>query len=52
MKKSHEVDVKGAIQARDQEAVAAVISESLKNKTFDKNAVLGHNVRGMSQVGG
>jgi cyclic pyranopterin phosphate synthase len=49
---SHEVDVKGAIRVRDREAVAEVISESVKRKTYDKNAVPGHSLRGMSQVGG
>jgi cyclic pyranopterin phosphate synthase len=49
---SHEVDVKGALQARDQEAVARVIAESLESKTFDKDVLPGRSVRGMSQVGG
>ena len=49
---SHEVDVKGAVQAQNQGAVAEVIAESLESKTFDKNVLPGHSVRGMSQVGG
>jgi cyclic pyranopterin phosphate synthase len=49
---SHEIDVKPAVQARDREAVLAVLGESLEGKTFDKNVLPGHSVRGMSQVGG
>lgn len=49
---SHELDVKPAIQARDSEAVLAVVSESLECKTFDKNLLPGRTSRGMSQVGG
>jgi cyclic pyranopterin phosphate synthase len=49
---SHEVDLKRAVQARDQEAVERVITESLESKTFDKNVLPGRSVRGMSQVGG
>ena len=49
---SHEVDVKGAMQARDREAVLAAVSESLGCKTFDKNLLPGRTSRGMSQVGG
>jgi cyclic pyranopterin phosphate synthase len=49
---SHEVDVRMAVRARDERAVAAVIAESLESKTFDKNELPGFTVRGMSQVGG
>ncbi len=49
---SHEVDVRQAVRARDEEAVAATIAESLESKTFDKNILPGFTVRGMSQVGG
>jgi GTP 3',8-cyclase len=49
---SHEVDVKPAMQARDQKAVLAAVSESLECKTFDKNLLPGRTSRGMSQVGG
>jgi cyclic pyranopterin phosphate synthase len=49
---SQEVDVRAAIRARDREQVAAVIGDSLDSKTFDKNALSGRSVRGMSQVGG
>ena len=47
-----EIDVKGAIQARDEDAVRAGIEESLECKTFDKNVLPGLTSRGMSQVGG
>jgi cyclic pyranopterin phosphate synthase len=49
---SHEIDVRSAVQARDQEAVARIIGESLECKTFDKNVLPGYSIRGMSQVGG
>jgi cyclic pyranopterin phosphate synthase len=49
---SDEVDAKAAVQARDLEAVLAVIRVSLEGKTFDKNVLPGRSVRGMSQVGG
>jgi molybdenum cofactor biosynthesis enzyme MoaA len=49
---SHEIDVKGAVQARDLEGVLAVIAESLECKTYDKNVLPGRTARGMSQVGG
>ena len=49
---SHEVDARTAVQARDEQAVAAVIAESLDSKTFDKNELPGFTARGMSQVGG
>jgi cyclic pyranopterin phosphate synthase len=49
---SHEVDVRTAVRARDERAVADVIAESLASKTFDKNELPGFTVRGMSQVGG
>jgi len=49
---SDEIDVKGAVQARDREAVLALIRESLESKTFDKNVLPGRTRRGMSQVGG
>jgi len=49
---SHEVEVKGAVQDRDEEAVARVIAESLETKTFDKDLLPGRSSRGMSQVGG
>jgi cyclic pyranopterin phosphate synthase len=49
---SHEVDAKPAMQARDQEAILAAISESLGCKTFDKNVLPGRTSRHMSQVGG
>lgn len=49
---NHEIDVKTAVQARDQEKVLAVIAESLEAKTFDKNVLPGLTARGMSQVGG
>jgi cyclic pyranopterin phosphate synthase len=49
---SHEVDVRDAVRARDERAVADVIAESLESKTFDKNELPGFTVRGMSQVGG
>jgi cyclic pyranopterin phosphate synthase len=49
---SHEIDVKGAIQARDRDAVIGIIEESLESKTFDKNVLPGLTARGMSQVGG
>jgi cyclic pyranopterin phosphate synthase len=49
---SHEVDVKGPVQARDEDAVAKVIAESLETKTFDKDLLPGRSARGMSQVGG
>lgn len=48
----HEVDVKGAVQDRDQDAVLGLIRESLEGKTFDKNVLPGRTSRGMSQVGG
>ena len=38
---SHEVDVRAAVQARDEQAVTAVIAESLESKTFDKNELPG-----------
>jgi murein tripeptide amidase MpaA len=47
-----EIDVKSALQARDEEAVLAAIAESLECKTFDKNVLPGRTARGMSQVGG
>jgi GTP 3',8-cyclase len=47
-----EIDVKGAVQARDKGAVLALIRESLESKTFDKNVLSGRTSRGMSQVGG
>ncbi|OFV79487.1 MAG: hypothetical protein A2W26_13385 [Acidobacteria bacterium RBG_16_64_8] len=47
-----EVDVKAAIQTRDDEAVLSSIQISLECKTFDKNALPGLTSRGMSQVGG
>ena len=49
---SHEVDARAAVQARDEQAVAEVIAESLGCKTYDKNLLPGFTVRGMSQVGG
>ena len=49
---SDEIDVKGAVQARDRGAVLALIRESLEGKTFDKNVLPGRTRRGMSQVGG
>lgn len=49
---SAEVDVKGAVLARDRDAVLALIRESLEDKTFDKNVLPGRTSRGMSQVGG
>jgi cyclic pyranopterin phosphate synthase len=49
---SHEVDTRAAVQSRDEQAVTAVIAESLESKTFDKNELPGFTVRGMSQVGG
>jgi cyclic pyranopterin phosphate synthase len=49
---SDEVDVKPAVQARDSDAVLAVIRRSLEGKTFDKNILPGRTARGMSQVGG
>jgi cyclic pyranopterin phosphate synthase len=49
---NHEIDVKPAVQARDRDAVLAVIRESLDDKTFDKNVLPGRTSRGMSQVGG
>jgi len=49
---SHEVQVKEAVQARDEDAVARVIAESLETKTFDKDLLPGRSSRGMSQVGG
>jgi cyclic pyranopterin phosphate synthase len=49
---NHEIDVKTAVQARDEDAVLAVIRESLEDKTFDKNLLPGRTSRGMSQVGG
>jgi cyclic pyranopterin phosphate synthase len=49
---SHEVDVKAAVRARDEEAVEELIAESLKTKTFDKDLLPGRSPRGMSQVGG
>jgi cyclic pyranopterin phosphate synthase len=48
----HEIDVRTAVQARDRDAVLAVIRESLEDKTFDKNVLPGRTSRGMSQVGG
>jgi cyclic pyranopterin phosphate synthase len=47
-----EIDVKPALQSRDEAAVLAAIEESLECKTFDKNVLPGHTARGMSQVGG
>lgn len=47
-----EIDVKGAVQAREREAVLALIQESLDSKTFDKNLLPGRTRLGMSQVGG
>jgi cyclic pyranopterin phosphate synthase len=49
---SEEIDVKRALQARDEDAVLAAIEESLECKTFDKNVLPGRTARGMSQVGG
>ncbi len=49
---NHEIDVKPAVQARDEDAVLAEIRESLADKTFDKNVLPGRTSRGMSQVGG
>ncbi len=49
---SHQIDVKSAVQARDHDAVLAVIRESLESKTFDKNTLPGRTMLGMSQVGG
>jgi cyclic pyranopterin phosphate synthase len=49
---SHEVDVKAAVRARDEGAVAEMIAESLETKTFDKDLLPGQSPRGMSQVGG
>ncbi len=49
---SDEVDARPAVQARDMEAVLAVIGASLEGKTFDKNVLPGRSGRGMSQVGG
>ncbi|MBN1322067.1 MAG: GTP 3',8-cyclase MoaA [Thermoleophilia bacterium] len=49
---SDEIDVKGAVQARDRDTVLALIRESLEAKTFDKNVLPGLTRRGMSQVGG
>jgi len=49
---SDEIDVRGAIQARDEDAVLSCIEESLECKTFDKNVLPGLTSRGMSQVGG
>ena len=48
----HEIDVKGAVQERDREAVITLIRESLEAKTFDKNLLPGRTGRGMSQGGG
>jgi cyclic pyranopterin phosphate synthase len=48
----HEIDVEGAVHARDREAVIALIQESLECKTFDKNLLPGRTSLGMSQVGG
>ncbi len=47
-----EIDVKAAIQARDRGRVLALIQESLRSKTFDKNTLPGLSSLGMSQVGG
>ncbi|NLV72288.1 MAG: GTP 3',8-cyclase MoaA [Actinobacteria bacterium] len=47
-----EVDVKGAVQARDRDGVLALIQESLDKKTFNKDLISGWTSRGMSQVGG
>jgi cyclic pyranopterin phosphate synthase len=49
---SDEMDVRPALQTRDEEGVLALIRESLASKTFDKNLLPGQSVRGMSQVGG
>jgi cyclic pyranopterin phosphate synthase len=49
---SHEVDAKPAMEARDQDAVLAAISESLGCKTFDKNVLPGRTSRNMSRIGG
>jgi cyclic pyranopterin phosphate synthase len=49
---SDEIDVKHAIQTRDEDAVLSRIEESLECKTFDKNVLPGLTSRGMSQVGG
>jgi GTP 3',8-cyclase len=49
---NHEIDVRTAVRARDEDAVLAVIRESLEDKTFDKNVLPGRTSRGMSQVGG
>lgn len=49
---SDEIDVRGAVQARDRGEVLAAMTESLSCKTFDKNLLPGRTSRGMSQVGG
>ena len=49
---SEEIEVKSALQSRDEASVLAAIEESLECKTFDKNMLPGHTARGMSQVGG
>ncbi len=47
-----EIDVRGAVRARDRQGVLAAMTESLSCKTFDKNLLPGRTSRGMSQVGG
>jgi len=49
---SDEIEVKTAVQARDEDAVLQAITLSLEHKTFDKNVLPGLTTRGMSQVGG
>ncbi len=49
---SEEIDIRAAIKARNEDAVLAGIVKSLECKTFDKNAIPGLSIMGMSQVGG
>ena len=47
-----EIDVRGAVRARDVEATLAAVRMSLGGKTYDKRVLPGRTQRGMSQIGG
>jgi len=47
-----EIGIRAALAARDHEATAALVRESLSRKTFDRRCVEQPSRRGMSQIGG
>lgn len=47
-----EIGIRPALAARDREATAALVQESLSRKTFDRRCVQQPSGRGMSQIGG